>query len=131
MPAAPEVPQAGSVERVGWPKDQAVPEGYTASIPVRDVAHAFSPADRAVVATERPRQLFLLSVPDAALGLLRHTPSVKDAWKGDDNLAQLCEAAAAQLLGAAPLPAPVPDPHPGGDDEEQEGGGGEVRGGRG
>ena len=51
---------------------------------------------------------------------------MKDARKGDDKgevLAQLCEAAAAQLLGAAPLPAPVPDPHPGGDEEEQAAGG--------
>jgi hypothetical protein len=44
-------------------------------IPVHTIVH-LSAADRAVVADECPRQLFLLSVPGGTLELLRHTPGV-------------------------------------------------------
>ncbi len=56
-----------------------LPEDVTASIPVHTIVQ-LSAADRAVVADECPRQLFLLSVPGGTLELLPYTPGVKKAW---------------------------------------------------
>jgi hypothetical protein len=69
--------------RVVWQEHQPLPEDVTASIPVHTIVYLLSAADRAVVADDCPKQMFLLSVPGGTLELLRHTPGVKKDWQGE------------------------------------------------
>jgi hypothetical protein len=99
-------------QKEGWPKEVALPAGFTTSIPTPSVLDALAPEDQALLCTICPQKLFLLSVPGGTLEVLKHTPGVKKAWLGEgreDALTVLCTTAAGV---AAPGPPAAPDPVP-------------------